>query len=200
MAAFRLPRPFCLALAVLLLSSCSSSGTGDALPAEPTEGRGSAAAEAWNAEIDQVMARTTSPSVRDVLSDHVITEAEISRLRDELADCLKPVGVTDIQFSEDGVGYETNTPDIAADALVARMDECEETVGYEQIALLYNGMLSNPAKADRTSDVVDCMVEKGLVPSGYTVEDYRRATDSQSLPFEENDANMQLFAECTSTL
>lgn len=44
------------------------------------------------------------------------------------------------------------------------------------------------------------MVEKGLVPSSYTVEDYRRSMESESLPFEATDANMILFAECTSVL
>lgn len=156
--------------------------------------------EAWKADIDQAIAETSSESVKRVLSDYQITETEMSRLRDELASCLRPVGVTEMKFSEDGTSYETNTPDIEPDVLVARMNECEETVGYERIALLYTGMLNNPTKVDRTPDVVDCMVEKGLVPSGYTVEDYRRATESNSLPFEANDTNMQLFAQCASEL
>lgn len=139
-----------LVILALIVSGCGAGGENAESVPESDSQKGAASSEAWNAEIDRVLAEAQSDSVREVLADYTITEVEISRLRDELTACLKPVGVTDIKFSDDEVGYETNTPDVASEKLVQQMNECEMSVGYEKVMLLYLGMLDNPLKEDRT--------------------------------------------------
>lgn len=60
------------------------------------------------------------------------------------------------------------------------------------------GFLGNPSREDRTQLVVDCLVAKGLVPSGYSLENYRRDLESGTLPFEMDGRNPELFGECSS--
>ena len=186
--------------ACLVLAACGGGGEADTASRVTQGVRGDARAAAWDAEIDKILSGTSVESIRDVLADHVISEAEMTSLQDQFAECLRPIGVTDIEFDSTGAGYETNTPDVAADRLVAAMDSCEEQVGYSQVAVLYHQMLDNPQNEDRTPAVVDCLASKGLIPSTYTVEDYKRDTASDRLPFDMTEDNLTAYSQCTSLL
>lgn len=185
-----------LVILALIVSGCGAGGeNAESAPAsEPLQGI--ASSEAWNAEIDRVLAETQSDSVREVLADYTITEAEMSRVRDDLAACLQPLGVTEIDFQENG--YETNVPEMDPDSFNKEMDRCDSEVGYSALSILYYGILGNPSREDRTQLIVDCLVAKGLVPSGYSVENYRRDLDSGTFPFEMDGRNPELFVECSS--
>lgn len=156
------------------------------------------ASAAWNAEMDRVSAATASSATKEILADHTITEAELVSTQDALTSCLAPAGVTSITFDTDGVGYETNTPKGDPQDLVDAMDACEASTGYEEIGLLYYGILDNPEKVDPTPEIVACLAEHGLVPEDYTAEDYTRDIASNTLPFATTSANMQVYAACTS--
>lgn len=185
---------------VLLMAGCSHSSPGDSATLESVESRGDAAAAAWNAEIDKAREESSVDQVKEILEDHKITSAELAHLQDELRECLRPAGVTDVSFSTSEVQYETNTPPGNPAEFVKKMDACEDSVGYSQVAALYFGMLRNPENRDYTPELVDCLVEKGLVPSSYSVDDYRRDLASDRLPFATSDESMVTYAQCAALL
>ena len=159
--------------------------------------QGDASASAWDAEMDRVADMVDLPEVREILADHVITEAELAALQDRLADCLAPIGITEITFDLQEGGYSTNRPPGDADALYEAEEECERQVGYGYVNGLYSEMKRNPDNVDKTSEVVACLAAKGLVPPDYSPEAYRRDVGTGGLPFDIGE-NADAFTECAS--
>ncbi|MDR1426465.1 MAG: hypothetical protein LBJ08_01725 [Bifidobacteriaceae bacterium] len=133
------------------------------------------------AEFEAEIAATDSDFIREVLTDHVISQGEISEALSLFSDCVADVGVM-----LSSLAIETYTaPTAQVEAHRDEVRDCESRY-YAPINYLVGTMERNPDNRDWDELTVECLVREGLVPEGYTVTEYKEV---MSRAFDQITAN-----------
>ena len=138
-----------------------------------------------------------------ILADGVITDAELTELRDRIMQCMVDFGYDrdSMQFDETGAG-SAHPPSGASQEESANwgasfnqdLQSCEAKDGAQDIQGLANAAKLNPDNKDARVAAVECLVEQGLVDKSYTLDDYDRDSRNATGPFDESkqgDADFQ---------
>lgn len=158
----------CLAGLCALLTGCSTA------PNDP-------AVSPYAAEFEQAIAQSKSDYVRQILADGQITTAEIQDARQHMIACLEQAGMS-ATYETDEYGRQNLTfaeePSLAEEAAELACD----TQWMSSIDSLYNQTTLNPKNEDWDELVAACLVRKGLVPAGFTAQDYKDLVAASSGP------------------
>ncbi len=195
-----------VAVAGLALTGCTTSGAGaddggtpggGPLPQAstlPDDAEVPAFSGPWATEFERAYRASESDLQRKVLADGRITDQEMSALQDGFRDCLELQSFSEVTFTDDG-GFGLSAPDGWDDARVQESVTACQASTLGQVDTLYFGMQRNPAHEDEWDLMAACLVRQGLVPAGYSAEDYGRDAPAGTFPFDSGDP---LFNACVA--
>ncbi len=123
-------------------------------------------------EFRKTYKKTTDPELRSFLEDGKITEAEAQAVVERLRSCLAEHGITLEKRDENGSAAILPEDGPASEETRARIGECSERSGDFSVLPLYYSMKRDPQKQITTETLVACLVRTGVVPEGFTVEEY----------------------------
>lgn len=128
-----------------------------------------------------------------MLSDGDITRAEYVEASQRYVNCAGERGVAVTAIENFGLfQYQVANPTEEQDRV---LDECSIGTTYN-VEPFYGELLTNPNREDPLKIRVQCLVDSGLAPEGYTLEDYRADTpdgENARFPFDDADPRM---AQC----
>ncbi|MDR0436472.1 MAG: hypothetical protein LBH11_06935 [Propionibacteriaceae bacterium] len=135
-------------------------------------------------------ARDRAPNefIRQILEDGLVTEAEYADMRQRVVDCVRDSGSSIVTYYEQdeygrwSLAQEYWGEPSAVDLQISG-DCSHEWTGVAES--LYWDMRSNPNNEDWDDLVAQCLVRHGLVPKGFTGEDYVQLQDEYSALFME---------------
>ncbi len=151
----------------------------------------------YASEFADLYTRASSDFARDVLADGQITDAEFAEMTSRFASCLDDQGITFHGFQPDG-SLSTSVAPGGADTH-SIVSECSGSSGEDVINALASIMRVNPENVAWASLMVDCLVGRGVVPQGYTVEQYEQDDASRFADFENLPVELQeALTSCSS--
>lgn len=139
----------------------------------------------------------TAPLAKQVLEDGVVTDEENAQVNQLYKECLEAGGITEVEFgpggrvksrNPDGMTVEQNT------RLKSRCGGPDET-GWNAVSSFYWESITNPNHIDYSILMAECLARVGLVPEGYTPEQYVSDMRNDTLPFTDGTAN-EKFSQC----
>ncbi|MDR3067959.1 MAG: hypothetical protein LBU50_00430 [Cellulomonas sp.] len=133
----------------------------------------------YAADFEGFYRATDSDFARNVLSDSQITDAEYAEMEERFRTCLADDGITFDGFRDDG-GYTTSLAPDDGDT-EAMITVCSESSGEDTVGALYTIMRSNPDNLDVPTIMAECLVRKGMRPSGYNGNAYSSEMESVEL-------------------
>lgn len=181
------------ALFPIALTGCSAGIPTDVEAAQLPDFEGP-----WAAEFASAYAEATSQDARDALEDGAITELEFAEMEQRYGECLEAAGIEFGGFNDDfshGFSVPEHLKYEDADAL---LNECSEQTGERQISFLYSSIAQNPQNVNPGELQVACLIEKGLVPADYTVEQWEQDVPNRSYPIIESPTSEKDVAACES--
>ncbi|TXK18986.1 hypothetical protein [Homoserinibacter sp. GY 40078] len=187
-----------VALVAVALAGCSSGGF------VPASGEGTAGATApmpefagpHAAEFIEAWQETDSDFVRAVLADEVISDQEWAEVTTRIDACFARNGVEFLGFEPEG-GYGVGPSGHDGDEMQEIFAGCELESGEVPISRIRNSVLTNPEGLDFDELIVECLVDREVVPPGYTVDDFRRDEPSpESVPYLDPVGGREAYREC----
>lgn len=176
-------RALAIVATTLALAGCSQ------LPPEPARPVDSTAVEvpeftgAWASDFASAYRRATTDFERSALSDGVVTEAEFAEMEDRFSTCMHDKGVEFTGFNPGG-GYEFRPgAGMTSEDANRVADECSARSGLDTIGQLFFAQHRNPQNLDDATIIAACLVERRVVPQGYSAHDYTRDAPTKSFPF-----------------
>ena len=134
---------------------------------------------AYAAEFQAAYGMVTNPVAKAVLSDGVITDAELAEVRSQQIACLESLGVEVIQLDADGSTDIRPQQDSDEDSemiyqrAIYLLSQCESETNWPDVGWLYTQTRSNPDNTDMYTLMAQGLVRMGLAPVGYTADDYQ---------------------------
>lgn len=116
---------------------------------------------------------TTDPELRSFLEDGKITEAEAQAVVERLRSCLAEQGITLEKRDENGSAAILPEDGPAPENAHAWAIECSERSGDFSVLPLYYSMKQDPQNQASPATIVACLVRAGVVPEGFTVDEYQ---------------------------
>lgn len=133
-----------------------------------------------------------------ILEDGVVTESELNELKEQYDQCFIDHGYDPGSFDFDKTGAGSVYPpsglsEEERSAWGERTNEvqqtCDQRNGTAAIRSLVASVQMNPDNKDIRKTIIACLIEKGLVDRGYTVNDYDTDLANGSGPFSAENAN-----------
>lgn len=123
-----------------------------------------------------------------IIADGTITVDEMNEFDRTMAACLSKLGY-DGQYDANGTFSmkRLNESDGTTDSTQA-LDECQTVTGYDVIRTLYSNAVRNPDDVDLGPYVVQCMIDIGAAPQGYTLDEYVKDSRNRTGPYATLDA------------
>ncbi|WP_156888082.1 hypothetical protein [Microbacterium indicum] len=144
---------------------------------------------------DEYDADRTSDLARQILATGEITDADVAEVRTRFADCLESEGITLDALDGNTMNY-TVTVDDSNDAAEGHVTDCEYSSGLQPVYYLDLEMRGNPEHRDLAEVMTECFIDKGVVPSDYTVADYERDNADYTFPFAGTVEGDVVYSEC----
>lgn len=141
-----------------------------------------AATGPYTADVRSAQKQATSDLERDVLADGVIARSEYEAAVQAYVACARGRGMD--------AAAELNSGGIYTFSATGFSDEIDRAcmIGTrELIEPLYVGIQQNPLKQDANELLAACFIRQGLVPTGYTGEQWRADLRANILPFDGED-------------
>ncbi|GAB2985440.1 hypothetical protein [Frigoribacterium salinisoli] len=188
------------ACSVLLLTGCSSIDDQDILT---DDGRTSSSdaplfSGPWAAEFTSAYQEAESDFVRAVLEDELITDQELSEMRDKFTECLSAYALTDVVFDDDG-SFSLNEPDDADfDTVNDQVHGCSVESGELEIGALHSWIRRNPDNQDENTIMAACLVRKGVVEPSYSADQYAEDYADDDFPYTDPTAGEEADLECNA--
>ena len=139
----------------------------------------------------------TAPLAKQVLEDGIVTEEENAEIDQLYKQCLEAAGVTEIEFGKGGT-VKSRDPDWMtieqSRELRMRCSGPAET-GWDAVSSFYWESVINPEHIDGSILMSDCLARVGLVPEGYTPEQYMSDLRNDTFPFP-NGIDNEKFRQC----
>ncbi|GIF10103.1 hypothetical protein [Actinoplanes teichomyceticus] len=143
----------------------------------------------YAAEVRQAQQQAKTDFERQVLADGAVTKAEFDEAVQRYVKCAKDRGV---EIEPIAVGGYYNYRTVKSDESEAVSTECG-TGTTRLIEPLYVDRLMNPEKKDMDELTLACLRKNGVVPDGYTVEQFKKAAEQgfSGAPFDPDGAKFQ---------
>ena len=189
-----------VACSVLLLTGCSSIDDQDVL----TDDGRTHSSEAppfsgpWAAEFTSEYQEAESDFVRAVLEDEVITDQELSEMRDRFAECLSAYAITDVVLDDDGSVSLTYPDGADSDTVNDQVLGCSKESGELQIGALHSWIRRNPDNQDENTIMAACLVRKGVVDSSYGADEYAEDYADDDFPYTDPTAGETALLDCNA--
>ncbi len=116
--------------------------------------------------------------IKEILRDGLISDGELSEVKNRQISCLEDLGFTVDELETDGSSaiYPSDGREESMEEVVDRTNQaksqCESETGWYIVSYLYTGTMKNPQNQDISSLMAECLVRVGLQPVGYTAEEY----------------------------
>jgi hypothetical protein len=157
--------------------------------ADPQQEPGSGATGAfdgpWAEELAYYDAATSSSFAHEAFADSVITEAEAQEGRGLIAACYADHGA---EADYDVYGRVTVSVVSGSEDPLDVMGTCEFADGG--VTVLAGMMRLNPDHLDDFTIQAACLVEQGVVETGFTAHDLQQAYDTNELPWQPSDQDV----------
>jgi hypothetical protein len=137
----------------------------------------------WASRFQQIWDDTAdAPLARAVISDEVITPAELEEVRAAFVACMKDFGFKDVVVERggegnyggnDSVSYDPANPNAYIDQVREIEQACSAPVEYIDIVSLDYAIWQNPQNRDFYEITAECLVRLGVEEPGYSGEDFR---------------------------
>jgi hypothetical protein len=173
---------------LLVLSGCSAVRVA---PSDPAGQRvdGVDLVGPWADEFERALDSDVSHFESRVLSDGVVTTAELADTHARVESCLADSGLG-IEYDPDGGFALTSADGRYPDGFFERSDPvlraCEARFDV-YTTFLFEQTRRNPEKLDDAQITVTCLQGAGLVGADYSARQWRADSDSGELPFPEDD-------------
>jgi len=185
---------------VFLLTGCSTSGQDDGIVNDGAASPGDTPAFSgpWAAEFTSEYQEAESDFVRAVLEDELITDQELSEMRDKFTECLSAYALTDVVFDDDG-SFSLNEPDGADfDTVTDQVHGCSVESGEVEIGALHSWIRRNPDNQDENTIMAACLVRKGVVDPSYSADEYAEDYADDDFPYTDPTAGEEADLECNA--
>lgn len=127
----------------------------------------------WAEEFRTRYSLAPSPEIQSFLADEQISEIEMQAVTENFRNCMQGNQLTFTSFDVGG-GFDFGFPEtMGASTANEIADRCSSTSGVNAIIHLYYQLRSNPTNKDRSEEIVSCIIRAGIVPSNFSVKDYR---------------------------
>jgi len=154
----------------------------------------------YAAEYAAAIQAAKSDYVRQILQSGHITTADMKDTEQHVVTCMKAAGI--------GASYVTDEWGIDGLQIVGALNSAQELAQKQcseqwmgPIAALYINQYTNPNNEDWNGLIAACLVRKGLVPAGFTGQDYASLVnqygtrmDSSTMTPDENGIITQTMA------
>lgn len=152
----------------------------------------------WAAEFANFYEKADSDFSRSILEDSKISELEVAEVWERFRSCLSASNITLGEIKSDG-SYETSFPkNLNSDSANEASNICSRESGEAFVTPLYYWMQRNPTNEDEAKIVVSCLLEAGVVPPTYTVDQYRSDLPAGNIPLVDKDKGQKSLESCTS--
>lgn len=124
----------------------------------------------YYAEFEQALREATTDFQRQILADHVVTDAELNEARQRRADCLEGWGFYTVD--DTNMAFSSNTYVAPGDEQIERdrfdeaYGECEKGTTF-WVSQLYYQVRDNPEKRDYQEWIAECFVNNGVRSNSY---------------------------------
>jgi len=185
-----------LCCVLLLVSACSSV---------PPVQQSPSFSGPWAAQFEQAYESASNPTAKEALKDGVLTDMEVSEIRQEQISCLESLGCTVTELNTDGSAsitppqHEGESFDEIQQTTAQLSSQCETQTDWSMISYLYTAVHTNPENQDTYSLMAECLVRVGLEDEGYTAAQYQSDLESGLfLPYIQNQDTEegQAFMRC----
>lgn len=127
----------------------------------------------WAEEFRNRYSLAPNPEIQSFLADEQITEIEMQVVTENFRNCMQGNQLTFTNFDVGG-GFDFGFPEnMGANKANEIADTCSSSSGVNAIIHLYYQLRSNPTNKDRSEEIVSCIIRAGIVPSNFSVKDYR---------------------------
>lgn len=127
----------------------------------------------WAEEFRTRYSLAPNPEIQSFLADEQITEIEMQVVTENFRNCMQGNQLTFTNFDVGG-GFDFGFPEnMGANKANEIADMCSSSSGVNAIIHLYYQLRSNPTNKDRSEEIVSCIIRAGIVPSNFSVKDYR---------------------------
>jgi hypothetical protein len=127
----------------------------------------------WAEEFRTRYSLAPNPEIQSFLADEQITEIEMQVVTENFRNCMQGNQLTFTNFDVGG-GFDFGFPEnMGASKANEIADTCSSSSGVNAIIHLYYQLRSNPTNKDRSEEIVSCIIRAGIVPSNFSVKDYR---------------------------
>lgn len=149
----------------------------------------------WADEFESMYRRATSDLAKSILSDEMITDAELAQIRTAFTSCLEDLGFSEVEIGDKG-GFSVTPPEGIDDTKGPRLIEsCSDSSGESTVGALHEWITRNPENLDESEIIVACLVREGAVGASYTAEQYR--ADSEAGARSSNPVDLPYLVDAT---
>ena len=160
---------------VVVLSACATAPSSSETPSFSGP---------WAVSFQQAYETASNPVAKEALKDGVLTDMEVSEIRQEQISCLESLGCTVNELNTDGSSSITppqtegeSVNDVTQTA--SQLDsQCSTQTNWSTISYLYTAVHTNPENQDMYTLMARCLVRVGLEPDGYTADQYKSDLES----------------------
>lgn len=157
----------------LFLTACSSSVDVSRQSVTNLESGMPSFSGPWAEEFRTRYSLAPTPEIQSFLADEQISEIEMQAVTEKFRNCMQGNQLTFTSFDVGG-GFDFGFPEtMGASTANEIADRCSSTSGVNAIIHLYYQLRSNPTNKDRSEEIVSCIIRAGIVPSNFSVKDYR---------------------------
>ncbi|MCH9274791.1 hypothetical protein JS533_000585 [Bifidobacterium amazonense] len=162
-------RVIALLLPVLVLG-CPGCAT------QSTSGQADPFSGPWGASLKQVRDESDNETVRKVLEDGVIDDAEQAQIESDMTQCMADLGYEWI-YIDKGDGGEAVNPTERARGKTAQetrrhLDGCGKSTGFDPLLELARQIRNNPEHKDINELILECLQRKKLIDKSMTLDEY----------------------------
>lgn len=136
-------------------------------------------------------------AVREMLSDSNITEAEAHEVLSDFKRCVSDFGYEITNYAFDGSYGVDFPPNASTDVVNRRVNNCSTSTGEAQVLSLYSWTNRNPERLDESAIVIDCLIDSGVVPKGYSPADFEENMRDGKFPLiGDTEEAREKLSEC----
>lgn len=152
----------------------------------------------WADDFAGFYRQASSDFERSILEDGEITDSEFAEMEAKFASCMEKKDIEFQGYKRDG-SYEYQTAS-GADPAAANeaVEGCSKSSGARTVGTLHFAIIRNPQNLDEGEIISTCLVQKKIVPSDYSADDYYRDAPTEAFPYIDAENGNLAFNECAA--
>lgn len=165
----RLRRVIALLLPVLVLACPGCAMQSDSGQADPFSGP-------WGASLQRVRDESDNETVRKVLEDGIIDNAEQTQIESDMTQCMANLGYEWIYIDKGDGGEAVNSTERTRNASGQESNQakekCGRSTGFDPLLELARQIRNNPEHKNPSEPIFNCLQRKGLIEKSITFDEY----------------------------